>query len=338
MSVRLQPSADVSPEAEIGDGSSVWHLAQVREGAVLGGNCIVGRGAYVGTGVRMGDNCKLQNYALVYEPAVLEDGVFVGPAVVLTNDHYPRVGQPRRTLKRGDDWEAVGVTCREGASIGARAVCVAPVTIGRWATGRRRRRSSSRTSRTSPSSRACPRGGSAGSAEPGCRSSGRRRARWRCPQTGRLTSRHDETSDGGRRSMTDFIPPAKPLIGEEERAAVDRVLRSGMLAQGPEVAAFEEEFAEHFGLGRACVAVNSGTSGLHLGLLVVRRQGRATRSSSRPSPSPRPRTRWRSPARRRSSPTSTPTTSASTRPPSRPRSPTAPWASCRCTSTGTRPT
>ena len=67
--------------------------------------------------------------------------------------------------------------------------------------------------------------------------------------------------------MNDFIPPAKPIIGDEEREAVDRVLRSGMLAQGPEVKAFEEEFSEHFGLGRACVAVNSGTSGLHLGLL-----------------------------------------------------------------------
>ncbi len=67
--------------------------------------------------------------------------------------------------------------------------------------------------------------------------------------------------------MNDFIPPAKPLIGDEERAAVDRVLRSGMLAQGPEVKAFEEEFSEHFQLGRPCVAVNSGTSGLHLGLL-----------------------------------------------------------------------
>ncbi len=67
--------------------------------------------------------------------------------------------------------------------------------------------------------------------------------------------------------MTDFIPPAKPIIGDEERAAVDRVMRSGMLAQGPEVKAFEEEFSSHFGLGRACVAVNSGTSGLHLGLL-----------------------------------------------------------------------
>lgn len=67
--------------------------------------------------------------------------------------------------------------------------------------------------------------------------------------------------------MTEFISPAKPLIGDEECAAVERVLRSGMLAQGPEVAAFEKEFSEHFGLGRACVAVNSGTSGLHLGLL-----------------------------------------------------------------------
>jgi acetyltransferase-like isoleucine patch superfamily enzyme len=129
----IQPSADVSEKATIGEGSSVWHLAQVREDAVLGKGCIIGRGAYIGTGVVMGDNCKVQNYALVYEPAVLEDGVFVGPAAVFTNDHYPRSITPDGQLKRGDDWEAVGVTVRTGASIGARAVCVAPVTIGRWA-------------------------------------------------------------------------------------------------------------------------------------------------------------------------------------------------------------
>jgi acetyltransferase-like isoleucine patch superfamily enzyme len=81
----------------------------------------------------MGDNCKLQNYALVYEPAVLEDGVFVGPAVVFTNDYFPRAVDPAGVIKTGADWEAVGVTVREGASIGARAVCVAPVTVGRWA-------------------------------------------------------------------------------------------------------------------------------------------------------------------------------------------------------------
>ncbi len=64
-----------------------------------------------------------------------------------------------------------------------------------------------------------------------------------------------------------MIPAAKPMIGDEERAAVDAVLRSGMIAQGPEVAAFEREFAKTLVGDRRCVAVNSGTSGLHLGLL-----------------------------------------------------------------------
>ena len=66
-----------------------------------------------------------------------------------------------------------------------------------------------------------------------------------------------------------MIPAAKPIIGDEERAAVDRVMRSGMIAQGPEVAAFEQEFADQLVGGRTCVAVNSGTSGLHLGLLAA---------------------------------------------------------------------
>lgn len=132
--VRIVDSADVSAEAVIGAGSSVWHLAQVREKARLGKNCIIGRGAYIGTGVHMGDNCKVQNYALVYEPAQLGDGVFIGPAVVLTNDTYPRAVTPDGAIKSAADWEPVGVTIEEGASVGARATCVAPVTIGAWAT------------------------------------------------------------------------------------------------------------------------------------------------------------------------------------------------------------
>ena len=101
--------------------------------ATIGENCIVGRGAYIGTGVQMGDNCKVQNYALVYEPAVLADGVFIGPAAVLTNDEYPRAINPDGSQKSGHDWVAVGVTVHRGASIGARAVCVAPVTVGQFA-------------------------------------------------------------------------------------------------------------------------------------------------------------------------------------------------------------
>lgn len=133
MNYRLQPTAQVDEKAVVGAGSSVWELAQIREDARLGENCVVGRGAYVGPGVTIGDNCKLQNYALVYEPAVLGDGVFIGPAAVLTNDHNPRAVAPDGRLKRGDDWEAVAVVIGDGAAVGARSVCVAPVTIGRWA-------------------------------------------------------------------------------------------------------------------------------------------------------------------------------------------------------------
>lgn len=130
----IAASADVSGQAVLGEGTKIWHLAQVRENAVLGDNCIVGRGAYIGTGVRIGENSKIQNYALVYEPAVLGKGVFIGPAVVLTNDTYPRSVSPDGSLKSTHDWTPVGVTIDDGASIGARAVCIAPVTIGRWAT------------------------------------------------------------------------------------------------------------------------------------------------------------------------------------------------------------
>lgn len=134
MTTTIAQSADVSDQAVLGDGTKVWHLAQVREQANLGENCIVGRGAYVGTGVQIGKNTKIQNYALVYEPAVLGAGVFIGPAVVLTNDTYPRSVSPDGSLKSARDWTPVGVTVEDGASIGARAVCVAPLTIGRWAT------------------------------------------------------------------------------------------------------------------------------------------------------------------------------------------------------------
>lgn len=130
---RVAEGAEVAADARVGERSSIWHYAQIREGAQLGTDCVVGRGAYIGSGVRLGNACKVQNYALVYEPAQLADGVFVGPAVVFTNDHFPRAVNPDLTPKSAHDWEPVGVTVHEGASIGARAVCVAPVTVGAWA-------------------------------------------------------------------------------------------------------------------------------------------------------------------------------------------------------------
>jgi UDP-2-acetamido-3-amino-2,3-dideoxy-glucuronate N-acetyltransferase len=130
---KIHPTADVDERATLGAGTTVWHLAQIRENARLGRECIVGRGAYVGPGVIISDNVKLQNYALVYEPARLERGVFIGPGTVLTNDLHPRSVDVAGKLKRPQDWESAGVIVREGASLGARVVVVAGRVIGRWA-------------------------------------------------------------------------------------------------------------------------------------------------------------------------------------------------------------
>lgn len=130
----IASTADVDERARVAESASIWHLAQVREGAVVGENCIIGRGAYIDAGVRLGDNCKIQNNALIYAPTVIEDGVFVGPAAVFTNDANPRAVNPDGSLKSTADWEMVGVTVRKGAAIGARAIVLGGVEVGEWAT------------------------------------------------------------------------------------------------------------------------------------------------------------------------------------------------------------
>lgn len=133
MATRISDDAQVAGDVTIGDGTQVWNLVQIRERAEIGVECVIGRGAYIGIGVRVGDRCKIQNNALVYDPAVIGDGVFIGPGAILTNDRLPRAISPSGELKRVDDWDPVGVTIETGASIGAGAVCVAPVRIGAWA-------------------------------------------------------------------------------------------------------------------------------------------------------------------------------------------------------------
>ena len=133
MPLRIEESADVDSRATIGDGTVIWHLAQIRESAEIGEECIIGRGAYIDQGVKLGNNCKVQNYALVYAPAVLEEGVFVGPAAVFTNDRFPRAVNTDGTLKSSEDWETHTPLIRYGAAIGARSVLITGVTVGRWA-------------------------------------------------------------------------------------------------------------------------------------------------------------------------------------------------------------
>ena len=194
----VQPSADVDDSATLGTGTTVWHLAQIREDARLGHSCIVGRGAYVGPGVIIGDNVKLQNYALVYEPARLEDGVFIGPAAVLTNDLHPRSADVDGKLKRPADWDARGVVVREGASLGAHVTVIAGVVIGRWALAA----AGAVVTADVPdfglvAGVPARRIGWVGQAGVPLRQTGQ--GRWQCPQTGELYAE----ADGGLRPVAD---------------------------------------------------------------------------------------------------------------------------------------
>jgi acetyltransferase-like isoleucine patch superfamily enzyme len=93
----------------------------------------VGKGVYIDFDVQIGNNVKIQNSALIYHGVTLEDGVFIGPQVCLTNDKLPRAINPDGTLKGAADWEVCPILVRQGATIGARAVILPGVTIGRWA-------------------------------------------------------------------------------------------------------------------------------------------------------------------------------------------------------------
>jgi acetyltransferase-like isoleucine patch superfamily enzyme len=133
VSIRIHPTAEVSPDAVIGDGTQIWNEAQVREGTRIGRNCILGKGVYVETTVVVGDNCKLQNRASLFKGVTLDDGVFVGPHVVFANDLYPRAINPDGSLKSDADWTVTPSLVKRGAAIGAGSVILPGVTIGEWA-------------------------------------------------------------------------------------------------------------------------------------------------------------------------------------------------------------
>lgn len=131
--IYIHPTAVVSEHAIIGDGTKIWMSAQIREDTRIGRNCIIGRNVYIENGVTLGDNCKVQNNALLYHHAVLEDGVFIGPGVILTNDKTPRAVNPDGTLKGAADWHAGKIFIRCGASVGAGSVVLTDLEIGAWA-------------------------------------------------------------------------------------------------------------------------------------------------------------------------------------------------------------
>jgi acetyltransferase-like isoleucine patch superfamily enzyme len=130
--IKAKINNNIDRRAIIGLGTKVWENSQVRENAIIGRDCTIARNVYIGPGVKIGNSVKIQNNALIYEPSLIEDGVFIGPGAIFTNDLHPRAINQDGIKKTEEDWNKEGVKVEYGASIGAGAICIAPVKIGKW--------------------------------------------------------------------------------------------------------------------------------------------------------------------------------------------------------------
>jgi acetyltransferase-like isoleucine patch superfamily enzyme len=115
----VKPLNFVSPGAKIGKNVRIWNFAYVGAGSVIGDNVKIGSLAHVDYDVRIGRGTKIEGLAYIPPLSRIGRNVFIGPAAVLTNDPYP------------PSTKMVGVTIRDGAVIGARAVIRAGITVGR---------------------------------------------------------------------------------------------------------------------------------------------------------------------------------------------------------------
>lgn len=131
--VFIHPTAEISPEAIVGPGTSLWNQVQVREGARVGAACNIGKNVYIDANVVIGNYVKIQNNVSVFHGVTIEDGVFIGPHVCFTNDLQPRAITPQGTVKGQEDWVAGTTLVRYGSSIGAGSVILPSITIGCFA-------------------------------------------------------------------------------------------------------------------------------------------------------------------------------------------------------------
>lgn len=123
--VFVHPTASVSPNAKIGQGTKVWINVQIRENASIGENCIVSKDVYIDHAVTIGDRCKVQNSVSVYHGVTIGNDVFVGPNACFTNDRVPRAFNA--------DWKITPTIVEDGVSIGANSTLICGITVGEYA-------------------------------------------------------------------------------------------------------------------------------------------------------------------------------------------------------------
>jgi UDP-2-acetamido-3-amino-2,3-dideoxy-glucuronate N-acetyltransferase len=112
--------------ARTGAKARVHPPSVVAEGAVLGADVVVGAFCFVAKGAVVGAGTRIQSHTSVWEGVELREDVFVGPGAVFTNVRHPRAAFPR-----APEWDRTVV--EDGATVGAGAVLVAPVRVGRCA-------------------------------------------------------------------------------------------------------------------------------------------------------------------------------------------------------------
>lgn len=122
--VFIHPTANISEDVIIGDGTKVWINSQIRENANIGSNCVISKDTYIDANVTIGNNCKVQNSVSIYQGVELEDDIFIGPNACFTNDKVPRVFET--------DWKITPTFVKKGASIGANATIICGITLGEY--------------------------------------------------------------------------------------------------------------------------------------------------------------------------------------------------------------
>jgi UDP-2-acetamido-3-amino-2,3-dideoxy-glucuronate N-acetyltransferase len=123
--VFAHPSVVLELPVEIGPGTRFWHFCHVMSGVQVGARSSFGQNCFLASGVRVGSGVKVQNNVSLYAGVELEGDVFCGPSVVFTN-----VRSPRAHVSRRHDYARTLV--RRGATVGANATLVAPVTLGEY--------------------------------------------------------------------------------------------------------------------------------------------------------------------------------------------------------------
>lgn len=131
-SVRVHAHCEIHPSVRLGARTVVWQFASVIRSSVLGEDCSIGACAVVDAAM-VGDRCRIGAGAQLHPGTRLEDDIFVGPGAIFCNDRWPRVKDSNFSIESFLSGDMIASVVRDGASIGAGAIVMPDVVIGRRA-------------------------------------------------------------------------------------------------------------------------------------------------------------------------------------------------------------